>query len=110
MAGLEHREHRARLEHLRQHQENSRHGISGYILAKRIYPKSMKEGVECAKVIELQIDSSDSQFPFYKEVPDQHRQRSTGQRVCSKRAGPRNVRGRIKGHLLVSIGLDGILC
>jgi len=44
----------------------------GYILVKRIYPKSMKEGVVYAiKVIGLQIDSPDSQLPFYKEVPDQ---------------------------------------
>jgi hypothetical protein len=65
---LEHREHRG---HLRQHQENSRHGIAGYILAKRIYPKFMKEGVDYTiKVIELQIDSSDSQLPFHEEVSD----------------------------------------
>jgi hypothetical protein len=64
-------EHLEHLEHLRQHQENSRHGISGYILAKRIYPKFMKEGVDYTiKVIELQIDSSDSQLPFHEEVSD----------------------------------------
>jgi hypothetical protein len=68
---LEHRERLGHLGHLRQHQENSRHGISGYILAKRIYPKFMKEGVDYTiKVIELQIDSSDSQLPFHEEVSD----------------------------------------
>jgi hypothetical protein len=42
---LERREHREHREHLRQHQKKNRRGISGYILAKKIYPKSMKEGV-----------------------------------------------------------------
>jgi hypothetical protein len=32
--------------HLRRHQKNSRRGISGYILAKRIYPKSLMERVD----------------------------------------------------------------
>jgi hypothetical protein len=40
---LERPEH---LERLRQHQKKSRRGISGYILAKRIYPKSMEEEVD----------------------------------------------------------------
>ena len=62
-SSLEHLERLERLEHLehlRQHQKKSRRGISGYILAKRIYPKSMKEGVDYEiKVIELQIDSTE---------------------------------------------------
>jgi hypothetical protein len=32
-------------ERLRQHQKNRRCGTSGYILAKRTYPKSMKGGL-----------------------------------------------------------------
>jgi hypothetical protein len=57
---LERRERREHLEHLErlEHLENKRPGIMGYILAKRIYPKSMKEGVDYEiKVIDLQIDS-----------------------------------------------------
>ena len=37
---------REHLEHLCQHRKDSRGGISGYILAKRVYPKPMEEGVE----------------------------------------------------------------
>jgi hypothetical protein len=37
---LEHLEHLEHLERLRQHQKNNRRRISGYIFAKRIYPKS----------------------------------------------------------------------
>ena len=45
---MEHLERPERLEHLEPlerlhlHQNTNRHGISGYILAKRIYPKSMQ--------------------------------------------------------------------
>ena len=41
---LEHPERPERPEHLRQ--KKNRRGISGYILAKRIYPESMQEGVD----------------------------------------------------------------
>jgi hypothetical protein len=45
------REHLEHLEHLerpeRRHQKkNNGRGISGYIFAKRVYPKSIKEGVD----------------------------------------------------------------
>jgi hypothetical protein len=45
---LEHPEHLEHLEHLeRRHQKkNNGRGISGYIFAKRVYPKSIKEGVD----------------------------------------------------------------
>ena len=60
------------LEHLRQPQNINRRGISGYILAKRIYPLSINEAVDYKiNVIEPQIDSSDSQLLFYEQVPDQ---------------------------------------
>jgi hypothetical protein len=53
---LEPLERRGRLERLRQ--KKNRRGISGYIFAKGIYPKSMKEEMDYEiKVIELQIDS-----------------------------------------------------
>jgi hypothetical protein len=56
---LERPERPERLEHperLRQHQKKSRRGISGYILAKRIYPKSMEEEVDYEiKFIELKL-------------------------------------------------------
>jgi len=73
---LAHLEPPARLERLErpehQHQNINRRGISGYILAKRIYPLSMNEAVDYKiNVIELQIDSSDSQLLFYEQVPDQ---------------------------------------
>jgi hypothetical protein len=47
----EHLEHPEHLEHLerpeRRHQKkNNGRGISGYIFAKRVYPKSIKEGVD----------------------------------------------------------------
>ena len=71
-ARLEHPEHLERLgllgqlEHLGHRRQNiNRGGLSGYVLAKRIYPKSMQKGVDYKiKVIQLQIDSSDSQLPF----------------------------------------------
>ena len=47
LAHPEQREQRERRERLRQHQKNSRCGILGYILAKRIYPKSTKGGADC---------------------------------------------------------------
>ena len=43
---LERLEQLEQLEQLRHHQIDIRRGISGYIIAKRIYPKSMKEGVD----------------------------------------------------------------
>ena len=71
---LEHQERPERLvllEHLvplRQHQKKSRRGITGYILAKRIYPKSLKEEVDYEiKVIELQIDSTEKRGRNLKE-------------------------------------------
>ncbi|MGZ6210202.1 MAG: hypothetical protein ACXWL9_08650 [Syntrophales bacterium] len=41
----EHLEHLERLVRL-ENQENNGRGISGYIFAKRVYPKSIKEGVD----------------------------------------------------------------
>jgi hypothetical protein len=43
---LERLEHLEHLERLRPHQKNNGRGISGYIFAKRVYPKSIKEGVD----------------------------------------------------------------
>jgi hypothetical protein len=61
-----------RLEHperLRQHQKKSRRGISGYILAKRIYPNSMEAAVDYEiKVIGLQIDSTEKRGENLKRI------------------------------------------
>jgi hypothetical protein len=69
---LEPLERPERLEHperLRQHQKKSRRGISGYILAKRIYPKSMEAEVDYEiKVIKLQIDSTEKRGRNLKRI------------------------------------------
>ena len=65
---LERPERQVRLEHLENLRRRIRRGISGYILAKRVYPESMKEEMDSENIViecQLKEKSNEAIIRFY---------------------------------------------